>query len=57
MVCIEKSNAKKLNSIIISLPDMIKINDLVDTDGFTILHMAVFKNKTDLANLMMKKAK
>ena len=27
-----------------SIPDNIKLNELIDQDGFTLLHMAVFKN-------------
>lgn len=29
----------------IELPNRIRLNDLVDGEGFTLLHMAVFKNK------------
>ena len=29
----------------IDIPNRIKLNDLIDHEGFTLLHMAVFKNK------------
>lgn len=29
----------------VDIPNRIKLNDLVDHEGFTLLHMAVFKNK------------
>lgn len=28
-----------------NVPDRVRVNDLIDQDGFTLLHMAVFKNK------------
>ena len=57
MVCIEKNNNGKMSNILLSLPDGIQINDLIDNDGFTLLHMAVFKNKTSAAETLVKKAK
>jgi ankyrin repeat protein len=42
---IEKNNISKLQNVLCSLPEGIQINDLVDKDGFTLLHMAAFKNK------------
>ena len=57
MVCIEKNNTGKLGTILLSLPEGAQIVDLIDADGFTLLHMAVFKNKTQAAQALIKRAK
>lgn len=57
MVCIEKNNTSKLSSILLSLPEGASLDELIDGDGFTLLHMAVFKNKTQAADALIKKAK
>ena len=57
MVCIERNNTGKLSSILLSLPDGASLDELIDGDGFTLLHMAVFKNKTQAADALIKKAK
>ena len=33
-----------------------KIDEFVDKDGFTLLHMACFRNKTRTINVLLKKA-
>lgn len=35
------------------LPIRIKINEIIDPDGFTLLHMAAFKNKTKMFNFII----
>jgi ankyrin repeat protein len=40
----------------IDLPDKIRINDLIDADGFSLLHMAVFKNKQKCFDVLLKHA-
>ena len=39
------------------LPEDIKITDLVDAQGFTLLHMAIFKNKTNIMEALLEEAK
>ena len=33
------------------------MNELIDQDGFSLLHMAVFKNKVKSFDMLIKKAK
>ena len=40
-----------------SLTEENRLCDIVDQDGFTLLHMAVFKNKTKIVEAIIKKAK
>lgn len=40
----------------VDYPNKIRIKDLVDNEGFTLLHMAVFKNKINCFNELMKRA-
>lgn len=40
----------------VDYPNKIRIKDLVDNEGFTLLHMAVFKNKSNCFNELMKRA-
>lgn len=39
------------------LPIRIKINEIVDGDGFTLIHMAVSKNKTKMFNFIIERGK
>jgi len=40
----------------VDIPNRIKIKELVDHEGFTLLHMAVFKNKTKCFEVLMGRA-
>jgi hypothetical protein len=40
----------------VEIPNRIKLKDLVDHEGFTLLHMAVFKNKQKCFEVLMKRA-
>lgn len=40
----------------VDIPNRIKLKDLVDHEGFTLLHMAVFKNKSKCFEVLMKRA-
>ena len=54
---IEKNNSKQLINFISKMDDNIKLNQLVDNDGFSLLHMAVFKNKQKSFDQLLVKAK
>jgi len=45
MKIIDQSNVTNLLHVIGGMPKEIKMTDLQDSDGYTLLHMAVFKNK------------
>jgi len=40
-----------------SLPDDIKINSIYDQDGYSLLHMATFNNRTRCITALLEKAK
>lgn len=40
----------------VDIPNRIKLKDLVDHEGFTLLHMSVFKNKQKCFDILMKRA-
>lgn len=53
--CIEKSNnARALVDKISSLPEGITLDMLIDGDGFSLLHKAVFTNKSQAADALIK---
>jgi ankyrin repeat protein len=38
-------------------PKYLKMTDLVDSDGFTLLHMAVFTNRFNIVEVLIARAK
>jgi len=55
MKMIEKNQVNSLRKFLKDkLPEDVKVSDLVDLDGFTLLHMAVFKNKTPIVKELIK---
>jgi ankyrin repeat protein len=54
MKFIDKNNSKSLVSHLLKIREDIKINELLDQDGFSLLHMAVFKNKGKSFDAIMK---
>ena len=40
----------------VDIPNRIKVKELVDHEGFTLLHMAVFKNKPKCFEVLMARA-
>jgi ankyrin repeat protein len=48
---IDKNSIKTLKKYLNSeLNETLTIDNLIDSDGFSILHLAAFKNKTDIVN-------
>ena len=45
MKIIDQSSVTNLIHVIDSMPKDMKITDLQDSDGYSLLHMAVFNNK------------
>jgi len=43
---INKNQSEKLINYLRSLPSEIKLNQIQDRDGYNILHMAAFNNRT-----------
>ena len=57
MKYIDKNNSKALSAHLLKIQEDIKMNELIDQDGFSLLHMAVFKNKVKSFDMLIKKAK
>jgi ankyrin repeat protein len=57
MKYIDKNNSKALAAHLLNIHDDIKIDEMIDQDGFSLLHMAVFKNKGKSFDVIMKKAR
>ena len=54
---IDKNNSKQLINFISKMDDDIKIDQLVDSEGFSLLHLTVFKNKQKSFDQLLAKAK
>ena len=54
---INKNNATKLVEYLDSLPPELKLNKIVDQDGYSVLHMATFNNRTRCIIALLEKAK
>ena len=57
MKYIDKNNSKALLAHLFKIEQDIKISELIDQDGFSLLHMSVFKNKDKSFDTIIKKAK
>jgi hypothetical protein len=57
MKYIDKNNSKALLAHLFKIESDIKISELIDQDGFSLLHMSVFKNKDKSFDTIIKKAK
>jgi ankyrin repeat protein len=54
---VNKNQPQKLINFLRSLPKDIKINQIVDRDGYSILHMACFSNRVKCLVALVEKAK
>ena len=54
---ITKNNASKLIQYLEGLPSDLSINKIVDEDGYSLLHMATFNNRTRCIIALLEKAK
>lgn len=57
MKFIDKNNSKSLSAHLLRISDDIKLNELIDQDGFSLLHMSVFKNKGKAFDCIIRKGK
>ena len=57
MKYIDKNNSKALQSHLLKISEDIKMNELIDQDGFSLLHMSVFKNKGKSFDGIIKRAR
>jgi ankyrin repeat protein len=56
MKMIELNSGSQLDKLLNELPEDVKMTDIVDKDGFSLLHMAVFLNKTAIVENLIAKA-
>jgi palmitoyltransferase len=54
---INKNQPEKLINFLRSLPKDVKLDQIFDRDGYSILHMACFSNRTNCLKVLLEKAR
>jgi len=54
---INKNSPEALLKYLNTLPDEIKLNQIIDKDGYSLLHMAAFQNRTKIVEALLERAK